>query len=207
MTSPKTDVIDLLAGIGDGSSLHALRTARPQTRDNAQRSYEALFEPEHEGDVTRSERFTLAAFVTGLHAAGNVTQFYLLELERAAGSKSLADAVKAETNGGGTVGPYGHYPAGPLSAEDRTGLIYHVSEAGRPILGSKLSAALEHAHLLVYRPREASAGALQRLLDAGWTTTGVVTLSQIVAFLAFQIRVVAGLGALSAASAEQAVSA
>ena len=41
---------------------------------------------------------------------------------------------------------------------------------------------------------------VQRLLDAGWSTTGIVTLSQIVAFLSFQIRVVAGLRALAAAN-------
>ncbi len=207
MTSSTTDVIDLLAGIREGSSLHALRTARPQTRDNAQKSYEALFEPALEGDVSRSERFGVASFVAGLHASDNVTQFYLAALEKVEREHALIDAVRAEVNGGRTVGPYGHYPAGPLSAEDREGLVYHVSEARRPVLGSKLSAALEHAHLLVYRPREASAEALQRLLNAGWTTTGVVTLSQIVAFLSFQIRVIAGLSALSAASAEQAISA
>jgi uncharacterized protein YciW len=39
------------------------------------------------------------------------------------------------------------------------------------------------------------------LLDAGWTTSGIVTLSQLVAFLAFQIRVVTGLKALTASSA------
>ena len=33
------------------------------------------------------------------------------------------------------------------------------------------------------------------VLDAGWSTTDVVTLSQLVSFLAFQIRVVAGLAA------------
>lgn len=207
MTSSTTDVIDLLAGIREGSAVHALRTARPQTRDNAQRSYEALFEPAHEDDVSRSERFALASFVTSLHVADNVSRFYLAALEKAESSRAVIDAVKAEADGGRTVGPYGHYPAGPLSAEDREGLVYHVSEAARPALGSKLSAAFEHAHLLVYRPREASAEALQRLLNAGWTTTGVVTLSQIVAFLSFQIRVVAGLSALSTASIEQAVSA
>ena len=206
MTSSPTDVIDLLADIREGSSLHALRTARPQTRDNAQRSYEALFEPAHEGDVSRSERFALAVFIAGLHGAGSVEQFYQTALEGAANSVSLFGAIRSEVDGGLTVGPYGHYPAGPLSVEDRTGLIFHVSEAGRSVLGTKLSAALEHAHLLVYRPREASADALQRLLDAGWTTTGVVTLSQIAAFLSFQIRVVAGLSALAAAGATQAVS-
>jgi uncharacterized protein YciW len=39
------------------------------------------------------------------------------------------------------------------------------------------------------------------MLDAGWTTTDVVTLSQLVSFLAFQIRVIAGLRALAAARA------
>ncbi len=45
--------------------------------------------------------------------------------------------------------------------------------------------------------------ALQRLLDAGWSTTDIVTLSQLVAFLSFQIRVVAGLHALAGASARE----
>lgn len=207
MTSSTTDVIDHLADIRKGSSLYALRKARPQTRDNAQRSYQALFTPVNEDDVSLDERFALAAFIAGLHGAGDVTQFYLAGLEGAAKSAPLVAAIKAEVESGRTVGPYGHYPAGPLSVEDRTGPIYRVSEAGRPIVGAKLSAALEHAHLLVYRPREASAEALQLLLDAGWTTTGVVTLSQIAAFLSFQIRVVAGLSALAAAGAAQAISA
>ncbi|MFT4004057.1 MAG: CMD domain protein, partial [Rhizobium sp.] len=88
-------------------------------------------------------------------------------------------------------------------------LVYEVTSENRDALGPKLAAALEHSHLLVFRPREASAAALQKLLDAGWTATGIVTLSQIVAFLAFQIRVVAGLKALAktAANAGQAASA
>ena len=41
--------------------------------------------------------------------------------------------------------------------------------------------------------------ALQALLDAGWSTTDIVTLSQIAAFLSFQIRVIAGLRVQAAA--------
>ena len=67
------------------------------------------------------------------------------------------------------------------------------------MFGGRLSAALEHAHLLVFRPRDASPAALQSLLDAGWSTTDIVTLSQLVAFLAFRIRVIVGLRALAAA--------
>jgi uncharacterized protein YciW len=38
------------------------------------------------------------------------------------------------------------------------------------------------------------------LLDAGCSTTDIVTMSQIAAFLSFQIRVVAGLRALAGAA-------
>jgi uncharacterized protein YciW len=38
---------------------------------------------------------------------------------------------------------------------------------------------------------------LQALLDAGWSPTDIVTLSQLVAFLAFQVRLVTGLQVLA----------
>ncbi len=200
MTSSPPDVIDLLVGITAGSPLDRLRAERPETRLNAQKSYQALFESAHQGDVTQDERLAVAVFVAGLHAAVDISGFYASGLA----DKTLATAVGAEVEKGRTHGPYGRYPAGPLSSEDRTGHIYEVSGDSRNALGPKLTAALEHSHLLVFRPRESNAGALQKLLDAGWTTTGVVTLSQIVAFLAFQIRVVTGLKALAAASAQSA---
>jgi len=39
---------------------------------------------------------------------------------------------------------------------------------------------------------------LQPLVAAGWSADGIVTLSQLVSFLAFQVRVVAGLTVLAA---------
>ena len=44
---------------------------------------------------------------------------------------------------------------------------------------------------------------MQKLIDAGWSTTDIVTLSQLVSFLSFQIRVIAGLLALAGASAAE----
>ena len=66
------------------------------------------------------------------------------------------------------------------------------------MLGPRLAAAFDHLHMLVFHPRDAAPEALQELLDAGWSTIGIVTLSQIAAFLSFQIRVVAGLHVLAA---------
>lgn len=196
MTLPTADIIDRLADIRPGSFVDRVRAERPETRTNAQKSYLALFEPAQDGDVSRTERFIVAAFVTGLHGADAAEEFYTGGI---GGNASLIAALKSEIEAGRTSGPYGKYPSGPLSSEDKPGPVFTVSDPGRKILGHKLSAALEHAHLLVYRPREASPEALQALLNAGRTTTAVVTLSQIVAFLAFQVRVVTGLAALSAA--------
>lgn len=200
MTEPIADVIDQLAGIAPGSRLDGIRHLREAARDNAQTSYLALFAPDAPGDVAMVERFAVAAFATGLHGEGVVAQHYLDGL--AAHDPALADAVRAELAAGAAAGPYGRFPEGPLRVEDSAGPVYAASPAAQAALGRRLAAALEHAHMLVFHPRDAAAPALQALLDAGWTTTGIVTVSQLVAFLSFQIRVVAGLRALAAAPGE-----
>ncbi len=205
MSSSK-DVIDLLAGIQPGSSVDGIRNQRPETKLNAQRSYLALFEPREIGDVTSAERLAIATFVSGLHQAEEAKAFYEAGLLEQPGGASLSGAIKTETARGATKGPYGNYPAGPLSAENVEGLTFTVSDFSQAVLGPKLVAGLAHTHLLVFRPRDASVDALQVLLDAGWSTTGIVTLSQIVAFLSFQIRVIKGLKALAAAGAANTVS-
>jgi CMD domain protein len=203
MTS-KIDVIDRLVGIAPGSTLDRVRANRQQARDNAQLSYEALLEPRSPGTVLIEERYAIAYFVAGLHRDEAVAAFYRDQLGEHARS-GLIGAVSAEIRRGEAVGPYGSYPEGPLSDEDKPGLIYAPDPVHRAVLG-RLGVALTHAHLLVFRPRDASSAALQSLLDAGWSTDDIVTLSQLVAFLSFQIRVVTGLRAL-AQSAHQTLAA
>lgn len=203
MSERVPDVIDQLAAIAPGSPLDAIRARRQQAREHAQKSYLALFEPTDFAGVPALERFAVAAFVAGLHAEPATRDFYSAKLDAVA-DRPVVAAVDAEIARGGTQGPYGSYPAGPLSSEDSTGLIYRVSDDGRRILGARLAAAFEHVHLLVFRPRDAAPAALQALLGAGWSTNDIVTLSQLVAFLAFQIRAVGGLRTLAAAPARPA---
>ena len=194
MTNP--DIIDTLAGIKPDSPLAAIRDRKPVTRQHAQASYRALFEPAEPGDVTLQERFAAATFVAGLHAQDEAAAFYAAGLSRTAPPEAFTAALSAEIARGRAIGPYGAYPKGPLTKEDVAGPIYAV--ANREALGARLTAALEHVHLLVFHPRDASPEALQRLLDAGWSNTGIVALSQLVAFLAFQIRAAAGMRTLAA---------
>ena len=194
------DVIDLLVGIEPGDRLDTIRRHRLQARTHAQESYRALFVPTAPapGAVTLAERLTVAAFVAGLHQQPDAAAFYAAALVAQDAGAGLAQAIAAEVSRGAAQGPYGHYPAGPLSRENTDGLAYAVGEAQSAVLGARLSAGLAHAHLLTFRPRDASSEALQALLDAGWSATDIVILSQLVAFLSFQIRVVVGLRTLAA---------
>lgn len=186
------DVIDSLVGIAPGSKLDAIRAQRSEARKHAQASYTSLFEPKDLAGVSADERHAVAAFVAGLHGEPKTSAFYAAKLPAA-----LSGAVATEVAAAKTKGPYGHFPKGPLSAEDAPGPTWKVSDAGRAALGPRLTVAFEHTHMLVFHPRDASAASLQSLLDAGWSTDDIVTVSQLVSFLSYQIRVVAGLGILA----------
>jgi CMD domain protein len=200
MPGTDADVIDGLVGIASGSPLDAIRARRPEARIHAQASYRALFAPEVPGDVTAQERFAVGSFVTGLHGETAIAAFYAAGLAASGASAALREAVDAAIAEARAQGPYGSYPAGPLSREDTAGPVYRVAADTRRMLGPRLAAAFEHMHLLVFHPRDAEPVRLQALLDAGWSTTDIVTLSQIAAFLSFQIRVVAGLRTLAGRS-------
>ncbi len=191
-----SDVIDTLVGIEPGSKLDAIRAQRSEARKHAQASYASLFEPREVGGVAAYERNVIAAFVAGLHGEPRTNAFYAAKLP-----SNLRATVAAEVAAASSTGPYGRFPKGPLSTEDAPGPTWKMSEASRQALGARLAAAFEHTHMLVFHPRDAAAPALQALLDAGWSTTDIVTISQLVSFLAYQIRVVAGLRVLGGSQA------
>lgn len=195
MPSAHADVIDLLAGIAPGSPLDSVRAGRPQARIHAQATYDGLFSPASEADASRRERLAIACFVAQLHGEPEIARHYERLLE---GEAALQEAVRTAAAAGEGEGPYGRYPEGPLSREDRSGPHHRIAPPLREALGRRLATALEHAHMLVFHPRDASPAHLQALIDAGWSTTGIVTISQLVAFLSYQIRVVTGLRVLKA---------
>jgi CMD domain protein len=191
------DVIDTLVGIMPGTPLDAIRARRGEARKHAQLSYIGLLVPEDPGGVSLPERFAIAAFVAGLHGEPQTVGFYAEGLKSSGASDALSAAIARQVDKARAVGPYGHYPRGPLSAEDQAGPVHRVDDDARASLGARLAAALEHVHMLVLHPRDAAPASLQAMLDAGWSTTDIVVISQLVSFLSFQIRVVAGLRVLA----------
>lgn len=75
-----------------------------------------------------------------------------------------------------------------------------VAESGKPADAAdpRLAAILEFTRKLIEKPVEGDEAALKTLPAAGVSTPAVVTLSQLVAFLSYQVRLVAGLQAMLA---------
>lgn len=194
------DIVDRIVEVTP--ELDALRRRRPVTREQLQASFDALFRPVTIEHVSQAERELVAAFATGLAGADDATAvFYAARAQDA--DPQIASAVLAEAADAAVSGPFGAYTELGLQAENTEGERYVPSDAVVAVLGERLAAALAHTHLLVFRPREASGADLGRLLDAGWSTDAIVTLSQLVSFLAFQQRVVTGLRVLAAAGLAQ----
>lgn len=66
---------------------------------------------------------------------------------------------------------------------------------------ARLRAILVFTRTLIERPVEGDQQALQVLQQAGLSTAEIVVLAQLIAYLSYQVRLAAGLGALSAAGA------
>ena len=197
MTTATIDVVDEIAGVRQGDALDGLRRRRPVTREQLQASYDALFASRDDGAFSREERLLVAAFATRSTADDATARYYAVAALAADGDR--ARVVLAEASAAATAGPFGAYREEGLRAESTDGRRYEPGIAARDALGERLTAALVHTHLLTFRPREADGADQARLLEADWSADGIVTLSQLVSFLAFQQRVAAGLRAIAAA--------
>lgn len=87
-----------------------------------------------------------------------------------------------------------HYTAQLRAAPGGAGMVEGVlagpDGAG---LSERVRAMLRHADLLVLRPGAAAAGDLAKLQQAGLSAPEVVTVSQVISFVSFQVRVFVGL--------------
>jgi alkylhydroperoxidase domain protein/CMD domain protein len=104
------------------------------------------------------------------------------------------------------------HAAGPAIAHYRQRLqdagasqdIVLAAESAGSSTSARLAALLLHADLLATRPAQARPANLQALADAGLSTAAIVTLSQIIAFVSFQVRVLAALQLIGGAVDRQA---
>ena len=200
MTHHDTTLVERLAGVLPGSPIDRAWRARTEARRFAEDAYRRLLHPQDAGPMSLVERRAVAAFVAVLNGEGQTRDHLLILLRDTDPTLApLARLVEREAEDSAHPGPYGSFPAGPLSAEDLDGPVYSAAYPVRHELGLRLAAALEYAHLATLHPRDATPESLAALAKAGWTNGGIALLVEIIGFVNFQSRVVAGLRSYIAA--------
>lgn len=170
--SPATtaDVVYRILGVTDQGPIADLRNQKPEQIEELQAYYHALFEPEE----ASAQAFPLA-------------DRYL-----------VAVRVASHTNSVAVANWYAEL-AGQAGVDDALiALAGNVNESWDD--NTPLGAAIRHADLLTTRPSAAQPSDLQALKDAGYSPAGIVSLSQTIAFVSYQLRFIAGLRAFGAAS-------
>jgi CMD domain protein len=170
-SGPTHDTIDVLAGLRADSAIAAVRHARDKVVTHTQRSEDALFDPALP-DLSLRERLFAAWYVAHLSRANELADTYAGRLIAAGAGSSTRTAPLSET--------LAAIEASTLDAASNARLI----------------AILAHVKLLTLTPGEARPQHLQALEQAGISTRGIVALSQLIAFVTFQLRVIAGVKAL-----------
>jgi len=161
-----SDVIDMLAGLIEGSPLWALRRERPDVVRHLQGSDDVLFSPVDDGGLTRAERAAVALRIAEL----------------------LRDDVLVK-----------HYRA-RLAALDPSGTLAKTVEGGAQITDARWDTIVAHVDLVTRGPGSATREDIDELLGAGLSKHAVVSLSQLISFVNFQSRVLAGLRMLKGAA-------
>ena len=160
-----TDVVNAILGIHDDSPIAHLRNLKPDLVHEVQEYYLSVFEP-----------------VASSAAALPVVDRYLVAVRVASHTGSAA------------VGEwYARLAADAGASPDTVGQARDVGE--RAFGTTPLGAALRHADLVTARPADARKEDLQALKDSGYSPAAIVSLSQTIAFVSYQLRLIAGLRA------------
>jgi CMD domain protein len=159
MSDGNPDVMDTLAGIGEGSLLAELRRQRPDVVKHLQGSDDVMFSPQDDGGLTRAERAAAALRVATLLR-----------------DPGLSEHCRAR-----------------LATLDPEGTLARTVEGGARITEVRWDAILAHVDLVTRGPGSAERKDIDNLLAAGLSSHAVVSLSQLIAYVNFQSRVLAGL--------------
>ena len=163
-----TDVVNAILNIEDDSPIATLRNQKPELAKQLQDYYLALFEPDAE---------SAAAFP--------LTDRYLIAVRIAAHTGSR-DVLNWYANLARAAGA----PDDLVARVENTEITWAEE--------TPFGAAIRHADRITCEPAQAEAAHLQLLKDAGYSPAGILSLAQVIAFVNYQLRLIAGLRAFGA---------
>jgi uncharacterized protein YciW len=164
----RVDVIDALLGPETASAVAGLRGAKPELAAQMQDYYDAVFEPAPDSAEALSR-----------------SERWLIAVRTAShtGSASVVDWYRKLARQGGV-------PDEEISK---------AADVSQPWTSdSRISAIMRHVDLIVTHPVDSSRSDIEALQGAGLSPTAIVALSQVAAYVSYQLRLVAALRALGA---------
>ena len=166
------DVVDACVPLQPGQPTHAVRHGRAKVVAATQASHDGLFSPAVAG-ITVAERLAAAVLACVLSRAPSLAQHYRRLLQAQAEHEAPAATWAAAIDAG-------HWQA---------------------VQPARLATILGYTAKLIERPIDGDRAAVQALVHAGLSTPAIVALAQLIAFVSYQVRLVAGLQAMASAEA------
>ncbi len=166
MHTPLPDVIDTVLGLDAASPTLALRQERAKLKHLTQTSYLAALRPAEPRNFSYARRAALAARMTALWQARELNAHYRAAL--------AAETDSAETDG---------------TEEARIADPGFMPEDAQ----SPLAVVLRHVDLVTRSPKGATRPHIEALKAAGLDDRDIVALAGLIAFVNYQVLVVAGL--------------
>lgn len=161
------DVVGQILGIEPGSPAHIIRAHRPEYTEQNEAYYRAVFEPDAESEAAFPSRDrALVAIRVARHTGSQAVIAWYEGLARQLG------ATESQVEG-----------------------VRDIASINLPLDGI-LAAAIDRADQVTLEPDTTNADHIAELQAAGLSPAGILALSQTVAFVAYQIRHIAGLRAL-----------
>jgi CMD domain protein len=156
-------IVTRLAGITPGSRLAQIIAKRADIMALTEATHQALLRPREPGGISYAERAALVCRIARLNDENDLAAYYHEQLIALTAAGSAAARM-----------------ADPLFT-------------GSDADDVRLSALLAHVDLVTRSPKDASPDHISALKQAGITDADIVRLSEIIAFMNYQIRVIAGL--------------
>lgn len=162
------DVIDAILGEERTEHVRELREVKPELARQMQDYYDALFRPSSDSDAA----FPLPArFLVAIRTSSHTDSSRVTSWYASQATEVGVSSAEVQlAMNAGSAWPEDH-PLGP---------------------------AMRHVDLIVDRPLESSRGDIDALLEFGLSPQGIVVLSQVVAYVSCQVRLIAALRALGA---------
>jgi CMD domain protein len=172
------DVIAQAAGLADASELQRLRRRRAAVTDHAQSTLVALLDPDDPGQLSLVERAAMALRVAVANEDHELQAWYRTRLSDVGAAPALVDAVERRRLAARST---------PRPARRRAD----------ERLPDRLDLMLDHVDWLAVAPGRVGPDHLRALEAAGLGEPELVTISQIAAFVSYQVRVTSGLRAIA----------